>query len=347
MADLKAKAIKLFSWYNDAKTICWLFIVCPLFISAQQNPFLPDARGRAHLIYHPQSKALLLIDGYTNHQDSAKNNVWKWDGKKWEEIIAVGPGSRCGNAAALNTITGNILTFGGWGRGGFENDTRNDVWQFDGKQWKNLPTNFIDKHDHHKMVFADHLNAFVIYGGRNSTTGIPDSTTWILKDGFFKALTIPGPGPRGNAGFAYDPLRKRVILFGGKRYDVAADLWEFDGQQWEQIPVPDIGMTTGQEMTYSEDLKMTIVHGNTGTWGWNGKTMTKIASGGPTGSNIALGYDPVRKVMMAYGGYGDKNTVSSALWELDEGQWKKISDNGNWKQVSRGKYEWIDSTRNE
>jgi hypothetical protein len=204
-------------------------------------------------------------------------------------------------------------------------------------------TNFIDKHDHHKMVFADHLNAFVIYGGRNSTTGIPDSTTWILKDGFFKALSIPGPGPRGNAGFAYDPGRKKVVLFGGKSYDIVADLWEFDGQKWEQIQVPDIGMTTGQEMTYSDDFKMTIVQGNTGTWGWNGKTMIKLASGGPTGSNIALGYDRRRKVIVAYGGYEANSTMSSALWELNKDQWEKVSKNGTWKKVGGNKYERIDS----
>ncbi|MES1220506.1 MAG: hypothetical protein ABUT20_33705 [Bacteroidota bacterium] len=311
---------------------------------AQKGFLKPDARGRAHLIYHPNSKAMLLIDGYAVHADSTNNNVWKWDGKKWEAIIADGPGSRCGNAAALNKNTGNILTFGGWGKGGFATDARNDVWLFDGKQWKNVFTNFIEKHDHHKMVYADHLNAFVIYGGRNSTTGIPDSITWILKDGFFEALAIPGPGRRGNAGFAYDPLRKKIVLFGGKGYDVPADLWEFDGKKWEQVPVENIGMTTGQEMVYSEELKMTIVHGNTGTWGWDGKTMTKIASGGPAGSNVALGYDPARKSILAYGGFEENNTISSSLWELKNGKWKKVSENGIWKQVSKNKYERINGS---
>ena len=56
----------------------------PLFLLAQQNNLLPDARGRAHLIYHPKTKALLLFDGYNNHLDSTQNSVWKWDGKNWE-----------------------------------------------------------------------------------------------------------------------------------------------------------------------------------------------------------------------------------------------------------------------
>ena len=301
----------------------------------------PDARGRAHLIYHPKSKGLLLVDGYGNHPDSPQNNVWKWNGKKWKEIKASGPGSRCGNAAAIDKQTGNIVASGGWGKGGPGEDSRSDVWQFDGQRWTRMAVNLSDKWDHHKMVYADHLNALVIYGGRNATTGIPDSATWLFKDGKLTSLQLPGPGPRGNAGFAYDPLRKRIVMFGGKRFDTPADMWEFDGNKWLQIPVADIGMTTGMQMVFSGVLKMIVVHGSSGTWAWNGKIMTKIASGGPTESNIALAYDPTREVIVAYGGIGGDNTLSSALWELTNGQWKKISDNGTWKNLGNGRYERI------
>lgn len=319
-----------------------LFLVfCPLILFAQQNMKLPDARGRAHLVYHPKSKALLLFDGYSTHLDSTQNNVWKWDGKKWDRIIAYGPSSRSANAAALDPETGDVILFGGWGKGGPATDSRNDTWKFDGSKWTEIKTNFIDKHDHHKMVYVDHLNAFVIYGGFNSTTKTFDSTTWLLKDNMFTGLSIPGPGASGNAGFAYDPVRKKVVLYGGKKYDLPAELWEFDGKKWEQVPVENIGMTTGQEMVYSNVHKMIIVNGYSGTWGWNGKAMTKIAEPGPVGSNTALGYDQERKVVVAYGGFMENNTISSALWELKDGEWKKVSDNGIWKQVSRGKYERI------
>ena len=53
---------------------------------------------------------------FTKAGDSIVNYIAKWDGKKWEVIIVDGPGSRCGNAAALNKKTGNIEIFGGWGR---------------------------------------------------------------------------------------------------------------------------------------------------------------------------------------------------------------------------------------
>lgn len=110
-----------------------------------------------------------------------------------------------------------------------------------------------------------------------------------------------------------------------------------------QIPVADIGITTGMQMTYSDDLQMTVVHAGSETWGWDGKIMTKVASGGPPGANIALGYDLNRKVVIAYGGINSDNSLSSALWELKKGHWTKVSDNGIWKNAGNGKYERVNT----
>jgi len=304
-----------------------ILFIFPLSLFAQHEETLPNARGRAHLVYHPESKTMLLMDGYSEHLDSTRNDVWKWDGKKWERIIAYGPYSRSGSAAALNTKTNEIVVFGGWGKGGPPTDSRNDTWNFDGLHWNKVETNFIDKHDHHKMVYADHINSFVIYGGFNSTSKTFDSSTWLLRDNVFTPLVIPGPGARGNHGLAYDPVRKKVVLFGAKVYNQPAELWEFDGQKWEQVSVGDIGMTTGHEMVYSQVHEMVIVNGHTGTFGWNGKTMIKIADPGPTGSHTALGYDPKRKVVVAYGGFGNNRSISAALWELKGDKWVKVSEN--------------------
>jgi hypothetical protein len=43
------------------------------------------------------------------------------------------------------------------------------------------------------------------------------------------------------------------------------------------------------------------------------------------------GYDPQRKVLVAYGGAGPDNDVHADVWELHQNQWKRIMDNGIWK----------------
>ncbi len=312
---------------------------------------LPEGRVSAQLIYHPASKGLLLIDGYQIHPDSPTNNVWKWDGKEWKILKAKGPGSRSLSSGKLNTRTGVIWMFGGVGRGNYGN-MKNDTWGFDGKQWSQIQTNNIGTRDHHQMIYADHLDAFVLYGGQNEDRK-EDTLTWVLKNNMYKSMAIPGPGGRAHYGLSYDPTRMKVVLYGGiQNRKTMYDLWEFDGSSWIQIPAS-IGPRSGHSMVYDDDLKMVVLHGGQGykivdksidtsgrqwtylddTWGWDGSRWIKIADGGPATFLGSLGYDPLRKVVVAYGGAGLNNTMTSALWELKAGKWNKVSDNGRWEWV--------------
>jgi len=73
----------------------------------------PIPRDKASFIYHPPSKALLLVGGSPLIPDSIRSDVWKWDGKRWSKINADGPGSRAFFPGALETGTNLIHSFGG------------------------------------------------------------------------------------------------------------------------------------------------------------------------------------------------------------------------------------------
>jgi hypothetical protein len=307
-------------------------------VSAQQND-LPIARSSAHLIYSEKSKALMLLDGYQLHLDSTQSDVWAWDGIVWKHWVKFGPGSRSLTAMALNRKSGIIYSFAGLGKLNYESK-KGDTWAFDGEKWEMIGTNNIGTRDHHKMVYADHLNAFVLYGGVTSTRE-NDTTTWIFKNEKFTPLEVPGPGIRYHFGMAYDRHRQRVVLYGGGQEPSRDETWEFDGQRWKKMTtIENPGKRIGLNMVYDEDRKMTVLHGadDAGTtWAWNGSVWKKIAEGGPAVVLPALGYDPTRKKIVAFGGSGKNNTITSALWELDEkGVWKKISDNGTWQWVDKG-----------
>ncbi len=314
-----------------------LLAICACQANSDQEaitPERPDARTRAHLIYHPQLKALLLIDGYCVPTDSTRNDVWSRDGNIWRSIKAFGPGPRIVNAAAIDKKTGDVWTSGGWGSKGID-EKKGDYWKFTGTSWNIIPAPVPGTRDHHKMIYADHLGGMVMYGGFTENFQ-PDTITWIIEGEKITPLHIPGPGPRGNFGLAYDPARKRVVLIGGKIAPGPADLWEFDGNSWRSFSIPDIGLTTVHSIIYCDDLKKVLAHTTSGeTWGWDGRTLLRVAKGGPRNWGIALGYDPVRKVTAGYGGFGQDMTSSSALWELKDTVWSKISDGGTWVQISR------------
>jgi hypothetical protein len=76
----------------------------------------------------------------------------------------------------------------------------------------------------------------VLFGGYQSTnfddTWVRNGTTWSEP-----AVATPWaePSARSNAGAAYDAMRKRVVLFGGRTEagPDSGETWEWDGRQWQ------------------------------------------------------------------------------------------------------------------
>ncbi len=287
--------------------------------------------------YHPLSKSLLLIGGSAAIPDSINSDIWKWDGKDWTKIAAKGPGSRSFFMGALDTKTGELNFYGGMG---FIEIPKGDMWTFDGETWESVKINSIGTHDHHNMVYMDHLDAFLVYGG--NINGYPnfDSTTWILKNGKFSGLKIPGPGPRWHYGMVYDRYRKKVILYGGG--EKPGEQWEFDGIKWTKIiTTVNPGKRFYHAMAYNEDTKTIILHGGwhnqdprdstnltpRSTWEWNGLSWKKIAEE-PIFTQ-AMAYYPERKSIIAFGTTGKYNESNIAMWELKK-KWSKLFDYGKW-----------------
>jgi hypothetical protein len=288
-------------------------------------------------IYHPASKSMVLLGGAPLIQDSAQSDVWTWDGA-WKKIEARGPGARVFFKGAVDPKTGNITMFGGAALARSQ-QFMGDLWSFDGRKWSLLPANAIGSKDHFKMVYADHLGAFIIYGGTNGRN--VDSTTWILRDGQLKALRIAGPGNKYHSGMIYDKHRKKVVLYGGGVKP--GEHWEFDGVQWEKRTF-DVspGNKLYHSMAYDENEKAIIVQAGAmnqrtldpanlvtpSTWMFQEDKWKKIAE--ENIFPIAMGYHPVRKSILAYaydnGDAREKRKLQ--LWELKNMKWTLLADYG-------------------
>ena len=322
---------------------CYLLLSIGLFCQKinSETSFPPSVES-ASFVYHPESEALLLIGGVSAIPDSIRSDVWKWDGKSWVKINAMGPGGRNFFPGVLNTKTGTIYSYAGMKAVG--DVPMKDMWSFNGKNWSPLTTDDIGTHDHHNMVYMGHLDAFLVYGGNNNGYPNFDTVTWLLKDGKFSALRIPGPGPRWHYGLVYDRERKKVILYGGG--EKPDEHWEFDGTKWTKIMTTvNPGKRLYHQMVYDDDLKLVILHGGMinqnprdpvhdsipTTWAWNGRSWKKIAQD-PVFA-MAMGYDLQRKKVVIYGKTSRTDNSNIGVWELTKDKWMQIADYGKWNMV--------------
>lgn len=323
-----------------------------IFHFSMAQPPIPDVdfpvpRDKASFLYFSLTKEMLLVGGSSLIPDPIENDVWRWNGQRWTKTKANGPGSRAFFEGVLNTKTNTIFSFGGIAIGldGLQlQNAKSDAWQFDGRKWSDLPIKSIGTRHHHHLVYADHLDAFVLYGGFGENRA--DTTTWLLKNGTFTPLHISSPGIRYQSGMVYDRNRKRVVLYGGG--DKPDEHWEFDGDRWKKIITTiNPGIKYHARMVYDEKRKAVILHGGwvdlngqnpknhetPATWQWNGQSWTKISE--VNVFPIAIGFDRNTQSVVAYAfDQGNPNvTRGIGMWRLDGKEWKSIQQFGAWNAL--------------
>jgi hypothetical protein len=124
--------------------------------------------------------------------------------------------------------------------------------------------------------------------------------------GWIATPTSPGelPSGRGAHALAYDPLRRRVVLFGGSTVpgssaDALDDTWEWDGARWTQA-VP-------------------------------------LGASPPRRSGHVLFFDARRGTVVLFGGSGSGGSCLDDLWEWDGVRWRPIDDPSASRPVNCGR----------
>jgi hypothetical protein len=77
------------------------------------------------------------------------------------------------------------------------------------------------------MTYDAKNKVCVMHGGGLNETWLFDGKNWV------KAETANSPGARSYAGSCWDPVRQRVLVYGGaKDGALNHELWAFDGSDW-------------------------------------------------------------------------------------------------------------------
>jgi hypothetical protein len=208
---------------------------------AKRTPLTPPSpRNGAAMAYDPIRGVMLLFGGYRYQGNMVFfDETWEYNGAQWiQRFPSSRPDPRETAGMAYDSSRGVMVLFGGGRSAG--STVFSDTWEWDGSNWvkRSLAVSPPARWAH-AIVFDQHRNRTVLFGGLTGTTAAFndtwefDGTTWS------QVATPTAPPVRWDHGMAYDATANETILFGGAYYAggfvLRNDTWTYSVAQ----PLPE------------------------------------------------------------------------------------------------------------
>lgn len=263
------------------------------------------------------------------------------------------PARRVDCRAAYDTKGHRMIVFGGL----YNATTFRDAWALaDGSEggWEELfpggkppPSRW-----GHSIVYDPSRNRMLVFGGNNQSVSFGD--LWSLSLSSVPSWTElapggPRPSPRLGHSAIYDPVRRRMIVFGGfdgrRRNDVWALTLGSESPRWERIPArgalpPE---RNAHVAVYDAARDRMVVFAGVGIGDDLNDVWSLSLSGTPTWTEITPNgpgpgprrqsagvYDPAHRRLIVYGGQdGGSGPGYQDVWSLDldgEDGWTEWSE---------------------
>jgi len=260
------------------------------------------------------------------------------------------PLPRIGHTAIYDPASSRMIVFGGWNGA----NVYSDLWALspDYGYWTALPTaGGYRPRTYAESVYDPIRRRMIIFGGYGPD-GFHNDLWSITLDGPPTVVPIvtdnEGPSPRDAARAVFDPIRNRMLLFGGNDGgQILDDLWEvsLDGMpHWTQLSPP--GDTPGCRLfcsgVYDPLRRRWVIFGGDGrndTWALSldgPPIWSRVLPGEPAPSVRAYHaavYDPVGQQMVIYGGAGGPtgDAFFDDVWRMTLGStpaWERVITSG-------------------
>ena len=304
----------------------------------------PSGRYGASAFFDAANGRMLVFGGQGS--TGPLNDTWTLPlngGLAWAQLTPAGtpPAARSGHTAVFDPATDRMLVFGGGDASGAFSDV-SELALESGSEWSPLidPGNVPTPRNAHSAVFDTQRARMLIFGGANVATFLSDVATLSLSGDPVWSPLVPGgtpPGARSSQSAIYDPVRDRVIVFGG--FDGGAglgDTWELTlagTPAWSPLTtsgVPPQGRGGHAAIYDPVRDRMLVLSGRSGAlyqsdvWALSmgdSPTWTQLSpSGTPPGARAfhSAIYDPVRDRVVMFGGTGPSGFLNDA-WALSLG----------------------------
>ena len=206
----------------------------------------------------------------------------------------------------------------------------------------------------HAMAYDPVRQRVVMFGGLQHQEGLlsepkaalGDTWEWDGKK-WFRRHPRTSPSPRMGAGMAFDPVRKKILLFGGARGGAStsgmlSDTWEWDGQDWKQLfPKNSPSARWYMQMAWDKGNKNILLFGGglsfktiggfrpqNDSWLWDGKNWSQVLTKTVPPARVGGGLAHCQRSnkLVLFGGGTGWGLVPNDTWEWSGNDWilKKV-----------------------
>jgi hypothetical protein len=326
---------------NDA----WALSLAPGPAWSELSPagVAPPARVAHSAIYDPVNDRMVVFGGFDGANDLG--DVWGLalaGNGAWSELSPSGtaPAARADHEAIYDPLQHRMLVFAGQDA---TESNRNDVWALGlvgDPSWSEVLPNGPPPGglDGPSAIYDPLRHRLVVFGGFADQIGY-QSKVWALTLGVnptWSRLLPAGTAPdaRNRHSAIYDPVRDRMLVFGGTEGFSLNDVWALSlgpSPVWSQLfpsgpPSPRFGHTAVYDPVRD---RMIVFGGYSQTGGYSNEVLILSLSGAPywavmlpTGTPPAARYfhstiyDPVRDRIVVYGGAGSAGGALGDVWAL-------------------------------
>lgn len=142
----------------------------------------------------------------------------------------------------------------------------------------------------HRMVYDEARGVTLLFGGRGTTSSSYLNDTWTF-DGRAWTRMSPAHQPlaRWFPAMAYDPVRERVVMAGGRDAATFDDTWEWDGADWTLVDSSTAGI--GWDACYDPVLRGVFCSNGTGQFLWDGGHWIQLGVSSSSTAGNAMVFD--------------------------------------------------------
>jgi len=296
----------------------------------------PPACAGANMVHHSQLQEVLLIGCVPSSvRQTSPNIIWGWNGERWRRVTEGGPQMLLLGGAAYDETRRVLVMYGGYSWA--KNSCIRETWEWDGESWSQKDTESPTACDHLEMVYDASSGEVILFGGGDEDHDL-STETWSWNGEAWTLVTDAGPPGRAHFGFVYDPVHEQALLYGGYADQIRDDFWVWKEGAWGPINFPGPGPRSHVGMALDHEANELLLFGGASTtstfsslsdatWkltngAWSELTLEAHPSkrGSP-----AMAYDPGRKRIILYGGFGADRKDLNDTWEWDGSQWHCIA----------------------